>query len=433
MSQTLITGCDTTAAILPDALLCCDHCGEVDRGGGLYLPYDSFACGSECASHLGYEQCRSCGGWYDAENITHAPDGNPLCLECFDEHYTECADCGDTVTAEDAYWLERQEKTICPDCRERNYTRCHDCGDLTPDEYSYFVEAQDYHICLTCRDSNYSYCDGCGHLVHHDHMSGRYCDDCEDECTDDRIHDYCYKPVYNFLQTGDDSAEHKLYFGFELEIEVSESISEACDVVDELSYLYMKSDSSIGRGFEIVSHPGTLNYWHQEAEAISGLLRQLKALDCDAEPQGLHVHISKGLMREGHRIRFQSFFDANKELMPKIARRHDCGYSKHKDLSHCDWKNAANNPDRYQAVNWQNSRTVEIRMFRGTLKPDEFMASIEFCHAVYQFTKNQVSLATIANGDSWNPFCVFIRHDSRYAGLGKYLASRGLMEERQCA
>ncbi len=72
-------------------------------------------------------------------------------------------------------------------------------------------------------------------------------------------------------------------------------------------------------------------------------------------------------------------------------------------------------------------------MFRGTLKPDEFMASIEFCHAVHQFTKNQISLATIANGDSWNPFCAFIRHDSRYAGLGKYLASHGLMEDRQCA
>lgn len=159
----------------------------------------------------------------------------------------------------------------------------------------------------------------------------------------------------------------------------------------------------------------------------------MKALGCDAEPQGLHIHISKSLMQEGHKIRFQSFFDANKTLMPKIARRSDCGYCKHKALSRWDWKNAANNPDRYQAVNWQNPRTVEVRMFRGTLKPDEFMASIEFCHAVHQFTKNQVSLATIANGDSWNPFCAFIRHDSRYAGLGKYLASHGLMEDRQCA
>lgn len=266
-------------------------------------------------------------------------------------------------------------------------------------------------------------------------MDGDYCEDCagDDDEEDSRTHSYCYKPAYNFLQTKFDSAEHRLYFGFELEIEVEDSISDACDVVEELSYLYMKSDASISHGFEIVSHPGTLYYWQQEKQAIGDLLRQLKDLGCDAESQGLHVHISKGLMQEGHRIRFQSFFDANKELMPKIARRSNCGYSKHKDLSHCDWKNAVNSPDRYQAVNWQNPRTVEVRMFQGTLKLDEFMASIEFCHAAYQFSKSQVSLATIAKGNSWKPFCTFIKHDKRYSDLGKYLEIRGLTEERQCA
>ena len=211
------------------------------------------------------------------------------------------------------------------------------------------------------------------------------------------------------------------------------SIEDACDAVDGFPYLYMKSDSSISRGFEIVSHPGTLNYWQQEKEALGGMLRELKDLGCDAEPQGLHVHISKGLMQEGHRIRFQSFFDVNKEMMIAVARRPDCGYSKHKDLSRCDWKNAANNPDRYQAVNWQNPKTVEIRMFRGTLKLDEFMASIEFCHAAYQFTKSQISLASIAGGNSWKPFCAFIKHDKRYPALGKYLLARGLTEDRPCA
>lgn len=72
-------------------------------------------------------------------------------------------------------------------------------------------------------------------------------------------------------------------------------------------------------------------------------------------------------------------------------------------------------------------------MFQGTLKLDVFMASIEFCHAAYQFSKNQVSLATIATGNSWKPFCAFIRHDKRYSDLGKYLAFRGLTEDRQCA
>ena len=61
------------------------------------------------------------------------------------------------------------------------------------------------------------------------------------------------------------------------------------------------------------------------------------------------------------------------------------------------------------------------------------MASVEFCHAVYQFTKNQVSLATIVNKDSWKPFCDFIKHDKRYPALNAYLAERGVMEVRACA
>lgn len=99
-------------------------------------------------------------------------------------------------------------------------------------------------------------------MFHYDRMDGDCCDECSRNEDDDRVHEYSYRPEYEFHQTDVDTASHKLYFGFELEIEVGSSIPDACDVVEKQTYLYMKHDSSISRGFEIVSHPGTLHYWH---------------------------------------------------------------------------------------------------------------------------------------------------------------------------
>lgn len=433
MTQATFVGCEDPVAIPPEEPPCCDHCGESVQDESIELPDGYIACDADCAGALGYKQCHDCGDWHSDRDSYLDPQGNPVCIGCFDDNYSICGDCGETVPTDGTHWIERQEKTVCDECRREHYVRCHDCDRLIPGSDGHYVDSRDYYVCRSCRDDDYAHCDRCNMLFHYDRMNGDYCDECSGDEDDDRIHEYSYTPIYNFRETYADRAEHKLYFGFELEIEVAASISDACDEVDGFSYLYMKSDSSIRRGFEIVSHPGTLNFWHQEEKAIAPLLAKLKTLGCNAEPQGLHVHISRGLMQESHRIRFQSFFDANRELLPKVARRSECGYSKHKDLSHCDWKNAANSPDRYQAVNWLNARTVEIRMFRGTLEINEFMASVEFCHAVYQFTKNQVSLATIANGDSWNPFCDFVRHDKRYPALNAYLVEREVMGGRQCA
>lgn len=149
MTQILNIGAGTVAFI-PNVLHYCEHCGESIAGDGIDLPGGDVVCGGECASLLGYEQCRNCQDWFDAEEARSDPDGNPL----------------------------------CPDCLERYYTRCHNCGDLTPNEYSYSVKGRDYHVCLTCRDNDSPYCDGCGHLVHHNQMGVRYCDNCEAEDTD---------------------------------------------------------------------------------------------------------------------------------------------------------------------------------------------------------------------------------------------------------
>jgi hypothetical protein len=43
--------------------------------------------------------------------------------------------------------------------------------------------------------------------------------------------------------------------------------------------------------------------------------------------------------------------------------------------------------DRYVAVNLENDASVELRIFRGTLKPSSFMKSIEYSHALYTYSQ----------------------------------------------
>ena len=411
----------------------CEHCHAVIQEGDHVTTNDnSVFCDETCAIAGGYFLCYECGEWEPEDEQREDPEGRAICEDCYDrEGYHICDHCGNIIDENDATWVEANDYTVCPRCLERKYWQCEDCGGWVPRGDTICIQGGvgDYFVCERCYGSgSYFCCDSCGCHYDEDHCGGySLCQGCyqpdEDDDNDSRIHFYSWTPTpYQFNRSDKDAESQNLYLGIELEIETpSGGTREACDYVEEMPSLYMKEDGSINHGFEIVSHPGTLNHWQEQREAFSRLLSKLNNLGCDASCQGLHVHISKAGMTEGHRIRFQSFFDANNAILPTIARRSESHWAKYKELSHGQWKNATAQSERYRAVNWLPSRTVEVRMFRGTLDINEFFASVEFCHAAYQFTKNQVSLATIATGKSWKAFCDFLKNDKRYCHLVKYL------------
>ena len=381
--------------------------------------------------HDQLEQCADCGDLCNPEYLDRTnPDGERICSDCYEGNdYSYCEQCDNTVQVSDTVWIEGKEIIVCTSCAERNFMQCDDCGKWFSYDDVRSIDSPDCHVCERCYDyNNYFYCEDCGQNFSDNYYGEdglcEYCSSQRDN--DSRIHEYSYRPRYRFNKSSegkDDNTEKPLYFGIELEVEVSEGyISEGCDSVEELPYLYMKKDGSINNGFEIVSHPGTLNFWQEQKDSFEYLLESLRKIG-DAESQGLHVHISKNGMDDQHKIRFQSFFDANNKLLPIIARRGECSWSRYKALSRGKWRKATDQEgDRYRAVNWFPCSTVEIRMFRGTLKIDEFMYSLEFCHAAYQFTKNHVSIASIASGNSWKLFCAFIaRYAKNYPALVQYL------------
>ena len=84
------------------------------------------------------------------------------------------------------------------------------------------------------------------------------------------------------------------------------------------------------------------------------------------------------------------------------------------------------NDDRYNAVNWRNKNTVELRMFQSTLKTGNFLANIEFADALYHFSMERTVLECV-NNDSWKNFCEFVE-EKEYGYLMNLMVEKGIFE-----
>jgi hypothetical protein len=77
--------------------------------------------------------------------------------------------------------------------------------------------------------------------------------------------------------------------------------------------------------------------------------------------------------------------------------------------------------DRYNAVNLQNLHTVEIRMFKGSLKPERVRSGIQFCHAAIEYTREIRSGNNAATMLRPEEFCSWVRKQGKYPDLVLYL------------
>lgn len=106
------------------------------------------------------------------------------------------------------------------------------------------------------------------------------------------IHDYYYKPNPIFYGDGN------RYFGVELEIDdAGENNTNAAKIADiancEEEHIYCKHDGSLNEGFEIVTHPMTLDYHlnHVPWAAVLAKAKELGYRSHQSGTCGLHVHV----------------------------------------------------------------------------------------------------------------------------------------------
>lgn len=313
------------------------------------------------------EKICSCCGVVIPQGQAHELDGEALCGHCWETKTAVCEDCGARIWCRNDYGDYHTH--LCRECYERSYTNCCSCDALIHQDNAYYI-------------NNEPYCSHC------------YDEECDDEAT---IKDYCYKPTPIFYGEG------SRFLGVELEIDDGgEWNDNAASILAEANrqheLLYCKHDGSLNDGFEMVSHPMTLPY-HMASMPWLDVLDKAQALGYrshNANTCGLHIHVNRDSFgdtepeQDSVIARILYFFEKHWEELLRFSRRTPLqlqqwaaryGYKDHpKEM--LDHAKKGFVGKRYTCVNLQNEATIEFRIFRGTLKYNTFIATLQLVDRV---------------------------------------------------
>jgi hypothetical protein len=340
-----------------------------------------------------------------------------------------------------------------PDAPEYDY--CSDCDYIEPEHDGSWVYNGDRWICSDCRDNNYRWSDYHDCVVHEDDEEPDHDDDDDDDHDDDRgpIGGYhSSKSKLGLIPTKYSQRKTPVFMGLELEMEsvgdtprsekAEQLVEEIGNYTDESTgkvhtYALLEEDGSLNHGFEMVTGYTGLDVHAKQLAFFKKPFEGMKSHD--TKTCGLHVHICKKGMSMFHAAKLILFMhdSRNQRLFRAIARRDSSRYSqvKNKTADYSWLKHAKSdgmrrlNEDRYESVNFQPERTVEFRLFKGTLRYETIMACLEFTYASWFFTRDTGQQDLTSDN-----FLKFIsqpdnRKDTIY--LRSFLRSKGFSLDKQ--
>ena len=325
--------------------------------------------------------------------------------------------------------------------------RCEPCSVTYKEERGgdfYFCEHCDeqYHedntrcymgerFCDACYEDNAYTCDDCGD----DCWSGgdHYCSsDDDDNYSNSPIHSYSYRPSPYFFGEG------KYYLGFELEVETRNSSRyEGAELAQAEfgAHVYLKEDGSLNDGFEIVTHPHTLNEYQTNFnwDGLNKLKRE-GLRSWNTSTCGLHVHVSREafsvegvrlsydqriLKRQAHELRFMKLIYDNERQVGRIAGRSGNNYAGFHDKGKLvnKVKRGIQENGRYSAINTENDATLEVRVFKGSLRRERILSALEFVTAAVEYTRD-LPINGKNNALTWLRFTGYVaQHAETYPNL----------------
>jgi hypothetical protein len=339
----------------------------------------------------------------------------------------------DTSWLDWGYTLDRINESLDKHDLELGLTLC-DCGHFERDENTHGVGRRgDTTWCDSCfqddavfcndrdeywpRDDCYEHDDGDYYSYEQEHDS----DDEDDDSDPDNLMSYStnvlkhVEPDHSIKS----SPTGNFLMGIEFEMITEGYVSKAVDDVREQlgeTYCVCKSDGSLASGgLEIVTAPRGL------AEHIERFKKWDVHSDYrawDKKCCGMHIHIDSRAFTEMTLGKFLMLInsDTNVDFIRKIAGRHAERDEQARSYCASEHQSTLVNPkqaikgkssERYRMVNLQNLRhgaeckrlgfdeyqydgkynTVELRIFRASLKKERLLAQIEFTHAAVMFCR----------------------------------------------
>ena len=359
--------------------------------------------------------CDDCGELCERDSLSLTNRNEEVCTDCIDYNYFACERCGDASHNDDGVPIHvlRSQQVWCESCAEDSFS-CDNCNDSFSTRY---------HSPNWIDDCNY--CDECLNEI------GCLCEQCDEFFTHDEEHEhviqsYGYKPkaIFHpesvpFTILGDgshlnDASRGKVlghdgeaisraslaYYGIELETEhpISRATRDANakEFSNRISTddAYLKYDGSLNNGFEIVSHPRSLESWREFAPTFGEVLKDQASVGVRAwntTTAGLHVHVSRvAFDGVSHVSRFALLFAKNDVEFETVASRKS-DYASFQLLRHrgvvkkCAGTSYANHSD---AINLSWPHTVEVRIFRPSLSINRVIGSIEIVASALEYTRN---------------------------------------------
>lgn len=362
----------------------------------------------------------------------HAPkDFDDLSEETFNEHFVVCEDCGVYEAAVRSRGTNDHEE-VCRSCIDDHYLFC-DWSDIYVNhaDTEWAIDSAGEEIRVSHRElensSAWSYDEDRDMYVHEDWQGSSKV-----------IHSYhsgamTYREVPSKWvdqyrrESKVNGLSKSQYFGVELEVECDSSIySEAKKLHKNLTehtqlvlrrlspsfgydFFKFERDGSLSNGWEIITQPAGLDVhrawwqWLKHDTILPKSLSSETATSC-----GLHIHVNKSSMSNLALAKLIGFVNSpnNASLISNVARRYNQSYAKIKNQGTGKTsygKIILNSPfdiyksgsrtevlpkssaDRYDAINITNQKTIEFRLFQGTLSYPRIIAALEFVYSICRY------------------------------------------------
>lgn len=348
--------------------------------------------------------------------LTNASDRDDV-LDILDEHFTECEDCQG--------WEARDEMRgtydnidICRSCMENSYTWSdyHDTY-IHEGSASSAIDADGCEVTIHSEADDFEWDDDEDCYVHRDYRGriiGGYHSSKGSFCPIDSPWTQANSfYISKIVDINNPPPRFSRYFGVELEVEVKhgDRVDRARALNDVLNEgkvgktCFFENDGSLSNGFEIITQPMGLDMhtafweWVKDNNLSRGLLSH------NTSTCGLHVHVTRNGLTKLQLSKMIAFVNHpdNRPLIEAIARRFGSSYATYSPTKRIG--NALRDANgRYEAINTESRKTVEFRMFKGTLKYESILSAIEFVNALVNFCSDQSGYGFKINTESFMHF-----------------------------